>query len=110
MTEAKTNPDSGYLELIIGPMFSGKTSEIIEIYKKCTFCNIPVTVINHTIDDTNEDTLVRCLFSGVMQLNQLINDRKQRVYVHSTSSMTRAPTLVILYLCLFVLTDDWENP
>jgi hypothetical protein len=45
-----------------------------------------------------------------MQLNQLINDRKQRVYVHSTSSMTRAPTLVILYLCLFVLTDDWENP
>jgi hypothetical protein len=45
-----------------------------------------------------------------MQLNQLINDRKQRVYVHSTSSMTRAPTLIILYLCLFVLTEDWENP
>ena len=40
----------------------------------------------------------------------MINDRKQRVYVHSTSSITRAPTIVILYLCLFVLTDDWENP
>jgi hypothetical protein len=24
--------------------------------------------------------------------------------------MTRAPTLVILYFCLFVLTDDWEHP
>jgi thymidine kinase len=58
MTEAKTIPDSGYLELIIGPMFSGKTSEIIEIYKKCTFCNIPVTVINHTIDKRYHETLV----------------------------------------------------
>ena len=41
---------SGYLELIIGPMFSGKTSRIVEIYNQCKFCNITVAVINHSID------------------------------------------------------------
>ncbi len=41
----------GYLELFIGPMFSGKTSKLLEIFKQCDFCNIPVAVINHS-DDT----------------------------------------------------------
>lgn len=41
---------TGYLEIIIGPMFSGKTSKLLEIYKQCTFCNIPVAVINHCSD------------------------------------------------------------
>jgi thymidine kinase len=39
-----------YLEIILGPMFSGKTSALIEIYKQYTFCNIPVLVINHQED------------------------------------------------------------
>jgi thymidine kinase len=40
----------GYLELILGPMFSGKTSKLMSVYKQCTFCNIPVAVINHQLD------------------------------------------------------------
>jgi len=49
---------SGYLELIIGPMYSGKTSTLLEIYKKCTFCSIPVVIINHCIDKRYHDTMV----------------------------------------------------
>jgi thymidine kinase len=52
------NDDTGYLELIIGPMFSGKTSELLEIYKKCKFCNIPVSIINHQIDQRYHPTMV----------------------------------------------------
>lgn len=40
----------GYLELIIGPMYSGKTSKLIEIYNQCELSNIHVYVINHHID------------------------------------------------------------
>lgn len=47
-----------YLELIIGPMFSGKTSRLIEIYKQYTFCNIPVIVINHSLDDRYDQQLL----------------------------------------------------
>jgi len=54
-----TNQETiGYLELIIGPMFSGKTSRIIEIYKQASFCNIPITVINHSIDNRYDETLL----------------------------------------------------
>jgi thymidine kinase len=42
---------NGYLELILGPMFSGKTSKLIEIYKQYRFCDIHVLAINHS-DDT----------------------------------------------------------
>jgi thymidine kinase len=45
-----TNCSNGYLELIIGPMFSGKTSRLVEIYNQCKFCDIPVAAINHDID------------------------------------------------------------
>lgn len=49
---------SAYLEIILGSMFSGKTSRIVEIYKQCKFCNIPVTVINHSMDNRYDDNLL----------------------------------------------------
>jgi thymidine kinase len=52
------NKNNAYLELIIGPMFSGKTSRIVEIYKQCKFCNIPVSVINHSIDNRYDEELL----------------------------------------------------
>jgi len=53
-----TTSNSGYLELIIGPMFSGKTSALLEVYKKCMFCNISISIINHTIDNRYHDTMI----------------------------------------------------
>ena len=52
------NSTSAYLELIIGPMFSGKTSRLVDIYKQCQFCNIPVSVVNHSIDTRYHDTML----------------------------------------------------
>ena len=48
----------GYLELILGPMFSGKTSKILDLYKQCEFSNIPVVVINHTSDKRYSETML----------------------------------------------------
>lgn len=50
--------DYGYLELIMGPMYSGKTSRLIEIYKKCKFSNIDVYVINHNSDIRYDEKLL----------------------------------------------------
>lgn len=49
---------SSYLEIIIGPMFSGKTSKLIEIYKQCNFCNISVAIINYDLDKRYHDTML----------------------------------------------------
>ena len=50
--------NSAYLEIILGPMFSGKTSRLVEIYKQCKFCNIAVEVINHSLDNRYDDELL----------------------------------------------------
>ena len=57
-SSSSSSSSSSYLELFIGPMFSGKTSKLVEIYKQCLFCNIPVAVINHSIDKRYDDTLM----------------------------------------------------
>ena len=57
------------MELFIGPMFSGKTSKLLEIYKQSMFCNIPIIVINHSSDiryhdthlSTHDKTMIPCV-------------------------------------------------
>ena len=49
---------NAYLEIILGSMFSGKTSRLVEIYKQCKFCNIPVLVVNHSCDNRYDDELL----------------------------------------------------
>ena len=82
---------SSYLEVIIGPMFSGKTSKLVEIYKQCKFCNIPVLVLNHGLDkryhdtllSTHDKTMIECIQVNMLSeiyeeptTNQLYNDSR----------------------------------
>ena len=48
----------GYLEIIIGPMFSGKTSKLLSLYKQYKFCNIPIAVINHSADTRYHESML----------------------------------------------------
>lgn len=50
MTHQQENK-TGYLELIAGPMYSGKTSKILELYKQYIFCGINCFVINYSDDN-----------------------------------------------------------
>lgn len=75
----------GYLELILGPMFSGKTSKLIEIYKQYKFCNIDVYVINHAQDVryhetkmcTHDGKEIECIQSKTIQ--SVIDDHIDRI-------------------------------
>ena len=57
-TKHSSSQNTGYLELFIGPMFSSKTTRLLEIYKQCIFCNIPVIIINHSIDTRYHESMV----------------------------------------------------
>jgi len=48
----------GYLEIILGSMYSGKSTRLVEIYNQCKFCSISVVVINHTIDNRYDEHLL----------------------------------------------------
>ena len=47
---------TGYLEIIYGPMKSGKTSRLLQLYKQFKFCEIPVMVINNCKDTVHSET------------------------------------------------------
>ena len=75
-----SNNNTGYLEIILGPMYASKSTRLVEIYKQCKFCNIPVTAINHTIDNrydnellsTHDHVKIPCLQAS--QLNDIWTD------------------------------------
>jgi len=54
----ETYNDCGYLEIIKGPMFSGKTTRLLDIYKKYKFCDISTMVINYEKDNRYSDQLL----------------------------------------------------
>ena len=47
--------DSGMLHMFIGPMYSGKTSKLHELYKQFMFCNVPTMVVNYAEDTRYTD-------------------------------------------------------
>jgi thymidine kinase len=50
--------DCGYLEIIKGPMFSGKTTWLLEKHKRYSFCGIKTMVINYEKDNRYSDILL----------------------------------------------------
>lgn len=86
--------NNGYLELILGSMFSGKTSYLLDVYKKCVFCNIPVAVINYEADNrytsepmmsTHDKQMIPCI---------LANTIKEAIEAN-TEAIDRAETILI---------------
>jgi thymidine kinase len=75
-SSAAMDVEEGYLELWTGPMFSGKTSKILEIYKQFNFCGISTCVINYEEDNrypnaethlsTHDKTMIPCIRSKSM--------------------------------------------
>lgn len=69
-------PKNSSLTVIIGPMFSGKTSCLLSIYNKVSAINNRVVAINHTIDDrytkgymcTHDNKKIKC--SSVTDLRE----------------------------------------
>jgi thymidine kinase len=49
---------SGYLELWLGPMFSGKTTQLIQTYNKYVYIGKKVVVINYADDKRYHDTML----------------------------------------------------
>lgn len=89
-----SSPTHGYLELILGSMFSGKTSYLLEVYKKCMFCNIPVAVINYVADNryttepmlsTHDKQMIPCILASTIE----------EAVVNNKETIHRAETILI---------------
>lgn len=69
--------NGGYLELILGPMFSGKTTRLIQHYKAYNFIGKKIAVINYDLDTRYSTTTlsshdlieIPCVFSSTLDEN-----------------------------------------
>jgi thymidine kinase len=52
------NTQSGYLELILGYMFSGKTTKLLEIYNMYRICDVDCCVVNYDKDKRYHEELL----------------------------------------------------
>lgn len=80
-TSASSNKmNTGYLQLILGPMFSGKTSELVSLYKQYTLSKMNVCVINYAEDkrydnekmSTHDKVMIECL--NTIRLGDIVNE------------------------------------
>lgn len=69
----------GYLKLYLGPMFAGKTSAIVQNYRRYTHAKKRVIVINHSLDkryskthlSTHDGIEIPCIFTSSLSLLNL---------------------------------------
>ena len=106
---------SGYLEIIMGPMFSGKTSKLLDIYKQCTFCNIKVCVINHVSDkrysqtqlSTHDGVMIPCI--QIEKVSEVLDMYKHEDFTYLNSEVVlinEAQFFSDLYDCVIKMLTD----
>ena len=105
ITDIKMNNffDSGKLHILIGPMFSGKTSELINNYNKYKYCNLNVKVINYIFDNrytdkqllyTHDKREVPCILTE--NLNDVYNFETCNGYITNENSNSFNETHIFL--------------
>ena len=95
------------LKLYIGPMYSGKTSKLLEIYKQYSFCNVPVMVINHASDvryhesmlSTHDKVMIPCIQTN--SLSEIWNHKD----VNSTFNKTTASHLKVRNASVILINE-----
>jgi thymidine kinase len=74
------NTPAGYLELILGCMFSGKTTKLLEIYNMYKICDVECCVVNYDKDkryheellSTHDKKMIPCI--NVKNLREAVTD------------------------------------
>jgi len=83
------NQENGYLKIILGSMFAGKTTELIKEYNKHISCDFKCCMINHSIDNrygtdntkmaSHNNKIVEC--KSCYKLSELFGDNYQNNFV-----------------------------
>jgi thymidine kinase len=110
-----TTNSNAYLEIILGSMFSGKTSRLVEIYKQCKFCNIPVVVLNHCCDNRYDDELLSThdkVKIPCIKTNSLF-EIWHKYYLDNENDVKKAEVILInegqFFSDLYEVVDDMLN-
>lgn len=64
---------------------------------------------NFQVDDSDEHEYHMSIFQACQYLNDMVNNKNQKVFVYCNTGVSRAPTIVMAYLCLYKKVNIWED-
>lgn len=84
-TQLSMSSLAGYLEIILGPMWSGKTSALLKIYRQYSFCKSKICVINYEADtrysktmlSTHDKEMIPCILGVSME--EIMKNHKDEI-------------------------------
>lgn len=82
------------------------SGQLLQTYQHCQILNI----INMPVDDTSERLFEQGLVEAAVVLHKMVTLEKLKVFVHCTSGYNRAPAVLLVFLCLFMVHQHWRNP
>jgi protein-tyrosine phosphatase len=69
-----------------------------------------IKAFSYPISDSDEDAYLDGLFHAAQHLNDLVVEQNHTVYLHDNTGISRAPTLLLSYLCLYVKIRTYDSP
>ena len=109
--------ETGYLKIILGCMFSGKTSKLISIYKHNLIADIPTCIVNYIGDrryddelmSTHDGTKIKC--ERVDNLTELISGEKGMRILSEAKSfiINEGQFFKDLYMVVKMLVCDFKK-
>lgn len=97
------NMDNGYLGIFVGPMYSGKTSKLIELYKQFKFCGIETMTVNYAEDtrysnnmlSTHDMHMIPCIMvTTLSEIADIINTPKEKIVENHKTFMDAKVILI----------------
>ena len=65
--------------------------------------------IHLPVDDSVEKEFKIKIFTAAQYLHDMVNKKGHRVYIHCSSGISRAPSAILTYLCLFKRVECWRD-
>jgi len=64
------------------------------------------TAMHYPVANDDDQYKIR-VFAAAQYLNDLINNKDKKVFIHCTSGIVRCTTVVLAYLCLYKRVENW---
>ena len=62
-----------------------------------------------TVTDVDDESYCKMAFQAAMLLEEIINKLDKTVFLHCFTSVSRSPTVVMVYFALFCRHPAWSN-
>lgn len=64
---------------------------------------------NFQVYDTDEHEYHLSIFQACQYLNDMVNNKQQKVFIYCNTGISRAPTIIMAYLCLYKKVKEWQD-